>query len=110
LEEMLDMGASVNIYLMHGGWYCLPAWKESTLNVRIKKHKYVDQVLDWVVLKTEQIWAFNKFFKSEIRYIRDASNSRGANNIRTPATGKTLTLAEQQKSHQYQRCKQHQGL
>ncbi len=20
LEEMLDMGASVNIYLMHGGW------------------------------------------------------------------------------------------
>jgi hypothetical protein len=28
LEEMLDMGASVNIYLMHGGWYCLEAGKK----------------------------------------------------------------------------------
>ncbi len=46
LEEMLGMGASVNIYLMHGGWYCLKAWKTCTINLQIKKHKKVDRVLD----------------------------------------------------------------
>jgi hypothetical protein len=35
LEEMLGMGASVNIYLMHGGWYCLAARKKCTINVQI---------------------------------------------------------------------------
>jgi hypothetical protein len=37
LEDMLDMGANVNIYLMHGGWYCLEAGKKCAINVQIKK-------------------------------------------------------------------------
>ncbi len=37
LEEMLDMGASVNIYLMHGGWYCLEAGKKYIIKYTDKK-------------------------------------------------------------------------
>jgi hypothetical protein len=37
LEEMLDMGASVNIYLMHGGWYCLEAGKNKSTDKKINR-------------------------------------------------------------------------